>query len=79
MLTRRRTAFALSVFVGASNFFGIQGQCRKRDIKAIVEDIADTSKREVSKEQRSAVKFASKKNAWELIQWLETNLACDTL
>jgi hypothetical protein len=43
MLTSRRRAFVLTVFTDVSNFLGVQGQCRKRDINAILEDLADTS------------------------------------
>jgi hypothetical protein len=42
MLTSRRRAFFLTVFTDVSNFFGVQGQCKKRDIDAILEDLADT-------------------------------------
>ena len=33
----------LAVFTDVSNFFDVQGQCKKRDINAILEDLADTS------------------------------------
>jgi len=42
MLTSRRRAFILTVFTDVSNLFGVQGQCEKRDINAILEDLADT-------------------------------------
>ena len=43
MLTSRRRAFVLSVFTEVSILFGVQGQCEKRDINAIVKCLADTS------------------------------------
>jgi hypothetical protein len=46
MLTSRRRALVLAVFTDVSNFFDVQGQCKKRDINAILEDLADTSKNE---------------------------------
>lgn len=42
MLTSRRIAFVLTVFTDVNNFFGVQGQCKKRDINAILEVLADT-------------------------------------
>lgn len=42
MLTSRRRAFFLNVFTYVNNFPGVQGQCKERDIDAILEDLADT-------------------------------------